>query len=68
MSVLRILGTIALVAGAVQGCSGRECSSHVTDGAYSENCHRECVSREAYYKCYCDRNCSCWSFGHPDRD
>ncbi len=61
----RFLVLLSLVAAATtQGCSGRVCTSHVTDGAYSENCLRECLSPDKYYKCECETRCIC---GRPDR-
>lgn len=57
---------LLLIALALAACSpGRECRSHVTDGAHSEPCARECLSRDQYYKCLCDQQCPCWSSSHP---
>jgi hypothetical protein len=65
MKVNRFLALISLLAAAmIQGCAGRVCTSHVTNGAYSENCQRECLSHDKYYKCECETQCIC---GHPDR-
>ena len=66
MKTFRLLAPIVLLASLMQGCSGRQCYSHVTEGAYSEHCGRECLSRDKYYQCLCERNCICWSSTHPD--
>jgi hypothetical protein len=62
----RLLALVVLLVAALQGCSSRECSSHITDGANSEPCHRECLSHDKFYKCLCEQSCPCWSFNHPD--
>jgi len=65
MKLLRILGLAVALAAAVQGCGGRVCSSHMTDGSHSAPCERECLSREYFYKCQCEQRCPCWSSAHP---
>jgi hypothetical protein len=62
---IRLLALLAVLALEIQGCAGRECSSHVTEGAYSQHCQKECLSHEKYYRCNCDRNCLCWDYDHP---
>jgi hypothetical protein len=66
MKIARLGILILILAAGLQGCAGsRVCSSHVTHGANSEPCLRECLSRDVYYKCECESNCPCWSSAHP---
>jgi hypothetical protein len=62
---IRLLALAALLAAVAQGCGGRVCSSHMTDGSHSQPCERECLSRTKYYKCECEQRCPCWSSAHP---
>ena len=65
MKTIRLLAALLLIAAAGQGCSGRVCSSHMTDGPHSTPCERECLKQDRYYKCECDRRCPCWDSAHP---
>jgi hypothetical protein len=61
---LALLGV--LLAALLQGCSSRQCTSHMKEEGRSHPCHRECLSHDQFIKCLCEQSCPCWSFDHPD--